>query len=131
MAVKAGLKAIGVLASCDKSTDGEDNDEHFEFPGPPPPEMSAEYAEVLRNDVVADARNCVAGCRASGQRRDDLSNVITAGNLAGEFGTPPGLANHVLLREMEIRWSTTLLMIDRLLEMYPVCRLFIITSTTV
>jgi hypothetical protein len=45
--------------------------------------------------------------------------VIAEGNKAGIFG-PDGLCEVVLLKDMDVRWSSTFLMIDRVLELYPV-----------
>jgi hypothetical protein len=69
--------------------------------------------------VVAAARNLVTSIRASGQRREDFAIVIAKGNKAGIFG-PEGLHEVVLLKDMDVRWSSTFLMIDRVLELYPV-----------
>lgn len=120
MAVKADLKAIGVLQSCDEDTTDELQDDPFGFTLDRPLEMSAEYAVVLEEDVVKKARSLVTSCRASGQRLEDFKKTISKGDHEGVFGPPPGMPDHALMREMEIRWSTTLLMIDRLLEMYLV-----------
>lgn len=74
----------------------------------------------LSTDVVSRARKLVNACRASGQRREDFANTILEGNSSGAFGEDT-LPARVLLRDMDVRWSCTYLMIDRVLELYPVC----------
>ena len=69
--------------------------------------------------MVAAAGHLVVVIRASGQRREDFAMVISDGNKAGIFG-PEGLREVVLLKDMDVRWSSTFLMIDRVLELYPV-----------
>ena len=69
--------------------------------------------------MVAAALNLVTSIRASGQRREDFAIVIAEGNKAGIFG-PEWLREVVLLKDMDVRWSSTFLMIDRVLELYPV-----------
>jgi hypothetical protein len=74
---------------------------------------------MLADDVVAAARHLVVAIRASGQRREDFAMVIAEGNKAGIFGLE-GLREVVLLKVMDVRWSSTFLMIDRVLELCPV-----------
>ena len=69
--------------------------------------------------MVAAARHLVTAIQASGQRREDFAMVIAEGNKAGVFGLE-GLREVVLLKDMDVRWSSTFLMIDRVLELYPV-----------
>ncbi|KDR81152.1 hypothetical protein GALMADRAFT_61216 [Galerina marginata CBS 339.88] len=71
--------------------------------------------EALNGDVVAAVRKLVNACRASGQRRELLEEIIKKGNADGSFD----LRIVTLLRDVDTRWSSTFLMIDRLLEMYP------------
>ena len=86
-------------------------------------EMEEEtYLSVIQGDVVAKARQLVSGCRASGQRREDFAKTIQDGNISGEFNSI--LREVVLLRDMDVRWSSTFLMIDRVLELYPVSPAF-------
>lgn len=80
-----------------------------------------EYWTALKDDVVVSARSLVSACRASGQRREDLESTIEDGNERGGWGTPPSLLRVVgLLKDVETRWSSTFLMIDRVLELYLV-----------
>jgi hypothetical protein len=83
----------------------------------------------------------VKALRSSGQRRDDLRAVIKAGNAArswgrsnidtsdledgiesdsDEMGAEEEIRVVQLLRDVDTRWSSTFLMVDRLLELYPV-----------
>lgn len=77
------------------------------------------YMAALKQDVVVSCRTLVNTCRASGQRQDDLLAVISDGNEHQIFGDS-GLRCVRLCRDMDVRWSSTLLMIDRALELYPV-----------
>ena len=79
------------------------------------------YANALESDVVGKARSLVSACRASGQRREDFQSTITEGNSSKSFLNGKQLWNVQLLRDMDVRWSSTYLMIDRVLELYPVC----------
>jgi hypothetical protein len=75
----------------------------------------------MKDDVVASARSLVRACRASGQRRADFESVIEDGNEEGGWGDPPKLLRVVgLLKDVDTRWSSTFLMIDRVLELYLV-----------
>lgn len=80
-----------------------------------------DYRTALETDAVLSARQLVVACRASGQRRDDIARVIRDGNMQGGWGTVgQPLRVVTLLMDMEIRWSSTFLMIDRMLELAPV-----------
>lgn len=76
------------------------------------------YAEALARDPVKIARQLVAVCHASGQRREELKQVIVQGNREGHFPEP--LPEVQLLRDVDTRWSSTFMMIDRVLTLYPV-----------
>ncbi|KAJ7721832.1 hypothetical protein DFH07DRAFT_867753 [Mycena maculata] len=84
-----------------------------------------EYAEALQSDPVGKSRQIVAACRASGQRRADVKQIIVDGNR--KFLWQPGGTLRVvqLLRDCETRWSSTYLMSDRLLELYPAVQCFL------
>lgn len=82
------------------------------------------YTHALQSDVVATARQLVNACRASGQRREDFRNVIRKGNKDGIFGVE-GLREVTLMKDMDICWSATFLMIDRVLELYPAIDIFL------
>ena len=64
-------------------------------------------------------RHIVTACHSSGQRHEEFTEIIKEGNKSGTFGQG-GLHVVALLRDMDIHWSSTYLMVDRVLEMYPV-----------
>ncbi|TEB38655.1 hypothetical protein FA13DRAFT_1620370 [Coprinellus micaceus] len=70
------------------------------------------------DDVVALSRKLANALRSSGQRLDDLSSVIRKG-WDNELWTPEEVPDHAVLNDMDVRWSSTFLMIDRILELYP------------
>lgn len=91
------------------------------------PELIADmaYANALEGDVIAAARTLVAKCRASGQRRERFSKIIAEGNKADNWpksqdGVSVRIDDLQLLRDVDTRWSSVFLMIDRLLYLYPV-----------
>lgn len=80
------------------------------------------YRIALSSDPVGIVRKLINGCCASHLRREDLQAAIVHFNDT----LPKGEVKlHVLelLRDMEVRWSSTFLMIDRLLYLYRVCTL--------
>ena len=87
-------------------------------------ENDSAYAIALDSDVVGKVRSLVSACRASGQRREDLRSTIMEGNSSKSFPDGKELRNVQLLRDMDVRWSSTYLMIDRVIELYPVCMNF-------
>ncbi len=81
-----------------------------------------EYSNALARDVVGLARTLVSKCRASDGRRKELRLIIVEGNTNGGWGEesqPVALLQ--LLKDVDTRWSSTFLMIDRLLELNLVC----------
>ncbi|KAJ7438173.1 hypothetical protein FB451DRAFT_1060446, partial [Mycena latifolia] len=73
----------------------------------------------LASDPLGNTRQIVAACRASGQRRSDVTQIIQDGNK--KFLWPGGTLRVVqLLRDCETHWSSTYLMSDSLIELYPV-----------
>lgn len=84
-----------------------------------------EYCAALAADVIGTARKLVAACRVSGQRREDFELTICEGNEAGSWtdseGNPFSLPVLQLLRDCETRWSSTFLLLDRVLMLLPVC----------
>ena len=85
-------------------------------------QAAPEYAPALRNDPVKLARQLVTACRASGGRRAELREVIKEGNHIHAFGDKP-LPELQLLCDVDTRWSSTFLMINRVLTLHPVWRL--------
>lgn len=91
------------------------------------------YGDALRGDPIGRVRKLVSDCRASGQRRSALRAVIKNGNMMNawpttvmNFDSPAfqkdgGVLPEVqLLQDCETRWSSTFLMIVRVLTLYPV-----------
>lgn len=84
------------------------------------------YIEALRRDVVARCRNVISTMRASGLRREKFEACIETANEDHAFGQTEGGEHKVvdpksqLLRDFDVRWSAKFLMIDRVLELYPV-----------
>ncbi|GLB45625.1 hypothetical protein LshimejAT787_2500170 [Lyophyllum shimeji] len=109
LAVKAGLKQLTKLLPWGSAQDQDDNDDNFEFDDDPATQLDIEaddpYIEILRDDV-------------------EFKNTIVEENASGAFGDD-GLPVLTLLREMEVRWSSTYLMIDRVLLLYPAIDLFL------
>ncbi|KAI0682527.1 hypothetical protein C8T65DRAFT_551748, partial [Cerioporus squamosus] len=83
-----------------------------------------ETPESIPDDPIKAARQLIAACRVSSQRRDVFRLAIIEGNRTGAFGEGVVLPVHELLRDVDTRWSSTFLMIDRLLVLYPAVKLF-------
>lgn len=83
-----------------------------------------EYRTALASDILGTARKLVAACRASGQRHEEFELVIRQGNELGSWidseGNPFPLPVLQLLRDCETRWSSTFLLLDRVLTLLPV-----------
>ena len=83
-----------------------------------------EYRKALAADIIGIVRKLVSACWASGQRREDFVLTILEGNEAGSWtdsnGNPLPLPVLQLLRDCETRWSSTFLMLDRVLTLLPV-----------
>lgn len=99
--------------------------------GSPPPDVNVtpvdgshitdrQYAETLLADPVAKCRKTVNACRDSHLRMEALEKTVIDGNVANEW--PDGLHLRVLqlLRDVDNRWSSTFLMIDRALYLSAV-----------
>ena len=82
------------------------------------------YRAALTADIIGTARKLVTACRASGQRREDFALTIREGNEARSWtdseGNPLSLPILQLLRDCETRWSSTFLMLDRVVTLLPV-----------
>lgn len=91
-------------------------------------ESNQAYSDALASDPVARCRSLVTTCRASGQRREELMNMIKEGNTSNAWGKEDEedirLREVQLLRDVDTRWSSTFLMIDRVLELYPASSIF-------
>lgn len=79
-------------------------------------ESEPEYRDALLSDPIARCRDLVVAVRASGKRRKAFTESIERVNLFGEH------THRVvqLLRDVDTRWSSTFLMVDRVLELYDV-----------
>lgn len=84
-----------------------------------------DYRAALAADIIGTARKLVTACRTSGQRREDFELTIVEGNAARTWkdseGNPLPLPVLQLLRDCETRWSSTFLLLDRVLTLLPVC----------
>ncbi|KAH9947390.1 hypothetical protein B0H21DRAFT_692005 [Amylocystis lapponica] len=96
-------------------TDHDEDEDNGDFPISPELAKDHEYWLALESDPVKSARSLVTACRASGQRREDYMATIQTGNSENAFAEK--LPEAVLLRDVDTRWSSTFLMIDRVLEM--------------
>ncbi|KAF4618018.1 hypothetical protein D9613_012860 [Agrocybe pediades] len=103
IAVKAALRELSVSAPA--LTDAEDVPRIFEQN-----ENDSDYEDALNSDVVAKCRSLVTACRASGQRREELQATIKEGNKSKHYSKE--IPEKELLRDMDVRWSSTYLMID-------------------
>lgn len=115
IAVKAGLKHLTELPPFDPDIHPDTR----QFPIPQALQDDVAYWTALKDDAVVAARRLVTACRASGQRREDFEDLIEDGNnTRGGFGDPPELLRVIgLLKDVDTRWSSTFLMIDRVLEL--------------
>lgn len=115
LAVKAGLATLTEIMPWDEELD----DELSNLVADP------SYRRILQDDVVKMARQLVHFIRDSGQRREDFEAVIKQGNAAKSWGKDKN-GNDILLRivgllkDVETRWSSTFLMIDRVIELRQV-----------
>ncbi|KAL1738946.1 ribonuclease H-like domain-containing protein, partial [Schizophyllum fasciatum] len=115
IAVKAGIKALDDLGIYDYDPVSKPDGFKMAF------ELFSDiaYQDALKADVIAKARKLIHAVRASGQRREAFEKTIRVQNELGGWGEPPQLLRVVgLLRDVDTRWSSTLIMIDRLLELY-------------
>jgi hypothetical protein len=83
------------------------------------------YVDALADDPVGQACELVNACRASGQRRADLLFYIQEGNKDYSWGVNAQgeiiqLPVMQLLRDCPTRWSSTYMMGNRLVVIYPV-----------
>lgn len=84
-----------------------------------------DYLCALKADVVGIARKLIAACRISGKRWEEFADTIIEGNRNGTWTDGDGNVILIkplqLLRDCETRWSSTHLMVDRVLIELPVC----------
>ncbi|KAF5375571.1 hypothetical protein D9615_009215 [Tricholomella constricta] len=104
IAVKTGVKRITELAEEDVEVLLEEIEEVTEHE---PTCDDLEYLDALQSD-----------------RREDLKDTIETGNLTGIFSAK-GIRVVALLRDVDTRWSSMFLMIDRVLELYPAIKIML------
>jgi hypothetical protein len=85
-------------------------------------ETSNEYHEILESDLVKRVSEWVTELRASGRRREGFRKAIVDVNVMRAHRNKQPLPLLQLLRQINIRWSSTFSMIDRWLHMTPVWR---------
>ncbi|KAJ2926565.1 hypothetical protein H1R20_g10525, partial [Candolleomyces eurysporus] len=117
LAVKAGLGLLTQLGLFDEDLTFDDAFATLA--------QNPTYMGLLQSDVVKLARQLVNFIRDSGQRREDFEAVIQSGNENNSWGDdkdgkPIQLRVVGLLRDVDTRWSSTFLMIDRVLELRAV-----------
>lgn len=78
-----------------------------------------EYRDALQSDPIKLCRELIAFCRASGQRREELRQIIIDGNHSGTTFTST-LPIVQLLRDVETRWASTHNMCERFLILQEV-----------
>jgi hypothetical protein len=86
--------------------------------------------EAVKSDPVKRCRELVGLLRLTSTRRDEYRRILNKAIKDGDF-TGPALE---LIRDMEVRWSSTYNMISRFLEMSEVyfhCSLVIPTHTRI
>lgn len=98
--------------------DVDNNVEEDEISTPAALIADPSYLVALLCDPVNCVRKLVSSCHASRIRRDDFHDTILSGNADGSFQQK--LRPIQLLRDMEVCWSSTYLMVARALELYPV-----------
>ncbi|CDO71217.1 hypothetical protein BN946_scf184863.g12 [Trametes cinnabarina] len=79
-----------------------------------------DYADILSQNPIRAARNLINKARQSGQRREEFEAIVTDCIKNQTFGEGVNPSGTQLLRDVDTRWSSTFLMIDRLLSLYPV-----------
>ncbi|KAI0053799.1 hypothetical protein FA95DRAFT_1481369, partial [Auriscalpium vulgare] len=91
-------------------------------PNPPPMSDRAEDQDTTVTPIDwTSCRAAVAACRDSSLRREAFRETIEAGNLAKTWPEQWGVHLRVLqlLRDVDTRWSSTYLMVDRAWELAP------------
>ena len=132
LSVKAALKVFGTTSafewdnedfSDDKDKEKDNNNGWLAMSHIEDEDNDEEYIETLKTNVIAAARHLVTTCCTSGQWREGFCQTIEEGNKNRMFGER-GLCVVTLLCDMDIRWSSTYLMVDCVLELYPVYFIF-------
>ncbi|OSD08725.1 hypothetical protein PYCCODRAFT_1356822 [Trametes coccinea BRFM310] len=82
-----------------------------------------DYADALLQNPIKAARTLIQKARQSGQRREEFERIVADCVRNGTFGEGLEPGGTQLLRDVDTRWSSTFLMIDRLLSLYPAVQL--------
>ncbi|KII88822.1 hypothetical protein PLICRDRAFT_110575, partial [Plicaturopsis crispa FD-325 SS-3] len=97
-----------------------------------------EYLEALQKDVVCKTRGVVTTMCVSSHRREGLSETIKQGNKDAAWGQdaktedePLQLRDVKLLQDVDTRWSSIFLMIDRYLELHQAIERYLHDHTDV
>ncbi|KAH8073394.1 ribonuclease H-like domain-containing protein, partial [Cristinia sonorae] len=76
------------------------------------------YAAALKRDPISLTRKLVKVLRSSWGRRQGLRDTIADGNRRQFFRDGKEIKHQELLRDVDTRWSSLFLMINRLIELY-------------
>ncbi|KAG6864121.1 hypothetical protein C0991_012332 [Blastosporella zonata] len=90
-----------------------------------------QYLKSLELDLIGICRSVVNACQASSQCRQELKSTIREGNEKGTWiGELKDGQTHLrvlqLLRDCKTHWSSTYLMIDRMIYLYPAIQKFLL-----
>ncbi|KAH9895281.1 ribonuclease H-like domain-containing protein, partial [Cubamyces lactineus] len=81
------------------------------------------YAQALSENPVKAARTLIAKARQSALRREEFESIVSDCIKNKTFGEDAEPSGTQLLRDVDTRWSSTFLMLDRLLSLYPAVQL--------
>lgn len=97
------------------SSNGSDEHDPIELEPERVSAYPSDWRRVLSRDVVAKVRKLVNACRKSPQRHESLRQYIRKGTDARQWNIKP----LQLLRDVDTRWSSVYLMIERYLYLHP------------
>ena len=93
----------------------------------------ADYLRALKRDVLGLVRKLTTACCISGNRQEEFKDTVLEGNQnqmwTDDHGESVSVKPLQLLRDCEIRWSSTHFMVDWILTMLPVCVPSTLTSS--
>ncbi|KAK1215115.1 hypothetical protein PQX77_022287 [Marasmius sp. AFHP31] len=121
IAIKTGLKHLTM--GYDFATEAIDTE--YEHPVCRALLANEAYHNALQGDVLATGQKIVTAVKASGQQRNELQDIIEEGNKAGIWGNIKILKLQSV-KEMEVRWSSSHLMNEQLLVLYPAIEKFLL-----
>ena len=90
------------------------------------------YNQALEADPIVWCQKLIANCQASSQCRENLQATISDANGAGLFGRDDEgadieLQSLQLLCDIDTQWSSIFLMVERVLDLYPISFLKFLT----